>query len=78
VEAAGRAGLDIDRDQVARLMRAVGIEDVRRTNKVRTTRADPVAMAPGACVVQMGNDLRRASLAAIDSPFIVSVMGSSA
>ncbi len=42
-KAAGRAGLDVGRDQVARLMRAAGIEGVRRTKKVRTTRADPVA-----------------------------------
>jgi transposase InsO family protein len=42
-KAAGRAGLDIGRDQVARLMRAAGIEGARRTKRVRTTRADPVA-----------------------------------
>lgn len=42
-KAAGRAGLDVGRDQVARLMRAAGIEGVRRTKKVRTTRPDPVA-----------------------------------
>jgi putative transposase len=38
-----RAGLDIGRDQVARLMRVAGIEGARRTKRVRTTRADPVA-----------------------------------
>lgn len=43
-KAARRAGLDIDRGQVARLMRASGIEGARRTERVRrTTRADPVA-----------------------------------
>jgi putative transposase len=42
-KAARRAGLDIGRDQVARLMRVAGIEGVRRTKHVRTTRSDPVA-----------------------------------
>lgn len=42
-KAARRAGLDVGRDQVARLMRAAGIEGVRRTKRVRTTRPDPVA-----------------------------------
>jgi putative transposase len=41
--AARRAGVDIGRDQVARLMRAAGIEGARRTRRVRTTRPDPVA-----------------------------------
>ena len=40
-KAAHRAGLDVGRDQVARLMRAAGIEGARRTKRVRTTRADP-------------------------------------
>lgn len=39
-KAARRAGHDIGRDQVARLMRAPGIEGVRRRRRVRTTRAD--------------------------------------
>ncbi len=38
---ARRAGIDIGRDQVARLMRAEGIQGVRRTKRVRTTRPDP-------------------------------------
>ncbi|GAA0924623.1 IS3 family transposase [Pseudonocardia zijingensis] len=42
-KAARRAGLKVGRDQVARLMRMAGIEGVRRTKKVRTTRPDPVA-----------------------------------
>lgn len=42
-KAARRAGLDVGRDQVARLMRTAGIEGARRTKRVRTTRADPVA-----------------------------------
>jgi putative transposase len=39
-KAARRAGHDIGRDQVARLMRAAGIEGVRRAKRVRTTRPD--------------------------------------
>jgi len=38
-----RAGHDVGRDQVARLMRAVGIEGVRRGKRVRTTKPDPAA-----------------------------------
>ena len=41
---------DIGRDQVARLMRAAGIEGVRRTKRVRTTKPDPggaTASGPG-------------------------------
>jgi putative transposase len=40
-KAAQRAGYDIGRDQVARLMRAAGIAGVRRTKRVRTTKTDP-------------------------------------
>ena len=42
-KAARRAGLNVGRDQVARLMRAEGIEGVRRTKCVRTTRPEPGA-----------------------------------
>jgi len=42
-KAARRAGHDIGRDQVARLMRATGIEGARRVKRVRTTRSDPAA-----------------------------------
>ena len=42
-KAARRAGHDVGRDQVARLMRAAGIEGVRRSKQVRTTR--PAAAA---------------------------------
>ena len=42
-KAARRAGHQIGRDQVARLMRAAGIEGVRRTKRVRTTRPEPGA-----------------------------------
>ena len=40
-KAARRAGHDIGRDQVARLMRHAGIEGVRRRRRVFTTRRDP-------------------------------------
>jgi len=43
-KAARRAGLDVGRDQVARLMRAASLEGARRSKRVRTTRPDP----PGA------------------------------
>ena len=42
-KAARRAGHDVGRDQVARLMRTAGIAGARRVRRVRTTRADPVA-----------------------------------
>jgi putative transposase len=45
-KAARRAGHDIGRDQVARLMRQAGIEGVHRRRRFRTTRADPTAARP--------------------------------
>lgn len=42
-KAARRAGRDVGRDQVARLMRVAGIEGVRHGRQVRTTRPDPAA-----------------------------------
>src|SRR5699024_2867026 len=42
-KAARRAGIDIGRDQTARLMRKAGIEGGRRTKKVRTTRPEESA-----------------------------------
>jgi putative transposase len=42
-KAARRAGHDIGRDQVARLMRQMGIQGVSRRRKVFTTRQDPDA-----------------------------------
>ena len=42
-KAAGRVGIMIGRDQTARLMRAAGIEGVRRSKRVKTTRADPTS-----------------------------------
>ena len=41
--AARRAGIVIGRDQTARLMRAAGIEGVRRSKGVKTTRPDPAS-----------------------------------
>ena len=43
--AARRAGIDVGRDQVARLMRLAGIEGIRR-RRVRTTRPDSGAVRP--------------------------------
>ena len=40
---ARRAGHDVGRDQVGRLMRAAGIEGVRRGRRVRNTKPDPGA-----------------------------------
>ena len=40
---ARRAGHDVGRDQVARLMRMAGIEGVRRGKRIRTTKPDPGA-----------------------------------
>lgn len=42
-KASRRAGYDLGRDQVARLMRIEGIEGVRRSKRVRTTKPDPGA-----------------------------------
>jgi len=46
-KAARRAGHDIGRDQVARLMRILGIEGIRRSRRVRTTQRDDTAPRPG-------------------------------
>ena len=40
-KAAGKAGLDVGRDQIARLMRTAGIRGATRAKKRFTTRADP-------------------------------------
>jgi putative transposase len=45
-KAARRAGHDIGRDQVARLMRQLGIRGRRRGRRVTTTRPDPQAARP--------------------------------
>jgi transposase InsO family protein len=42
-KAARRAGIDIGRDQTARLMRAAGIQGATRCKRVKTTRPDPRA-----------------------------------
>ena len=43
-KAARRAGHDIGRDQVARLMKSLGIEGVRRGRRILTTRSDHTAV----------------------------------
>ena len=45
-KAARRAGIDVGRDQVARLMRLAGIEGIRRRRRVRTTRPAEGAVRP--------------------------------
>ena len=42
--AARRAGIDVGRDQVARLMRLAGIEGIRRRRRVRTPPGPPKAL----------------------------------
>ena len=42
-KAARRAGHDVGRDQVARLMRSAGIHGARRGKRVRTTKPDSAA-----------------------------------
>jgi len=42
-KAARRAGMDVGRDQTARLMRSLDIEGVKRSKRVKTTRPDPAA-----------------------------------
>ena len=41
---ARRAGLRVGRDQTARLMRSLGIEGVKRSRRVKTTKPDPTAV----------------------------------
>ncbi len=43
-KAARRAGIQIGRDQTARLMRSLGIEGVKRSRRVQTTTPDPTAV----------------------------------
>jgi len=43
-KAARRAGIQIGRDQTARLMRSLGIEGVKRSKRVKTTTPDPSAV----------------------------------
>ena len=45
-KAARRAGHDVGRDQVARLMSRAGIEGLRRGKKRKTTKADPAERHP--------------------------------
>jgi len=43
-KAARRSGMDIGRDQTARLMRSLGIEGVKRSRRVKTTKPDPTVV----------------------------------
>jgi len=62
-KAARRAGHDVGRDQVARLMRSLDIHGVRRGKPVKTTNADPAAPEAAA---QAAPALDYASMAADD------------
>ena len=42
-KAARRAGIHIGRDHTARLMRSLGVEGVKRSKRVKTTKSDPTA-----------------------------------
>ncbi len=44
-KAAQRAGLDVGRDQTARLMKLAGIHGASRSRRIRTTRPDPAAVS---------------------------------
>ena len=46
-KALGRLGIDAGRDQVARIMRNVGLQGVTRHQRIRTTRPAAVGAAPG-------------------------------
>ena len=52
-----RAGWDVGRDQVARLMRAAGLQGVRRGRKPVTTRCPVMTTTAGAPVVDNQNSL---------------------
>jgi putative transposase len=52
-KAARRAGIDIGRDQTARLMRSAGMAGITRRRKVFTTRADPEAIRAADLVNRM-------------------------
>lgn len=41
-----RQGWDIGRDQTARLMKVAGVQGVKRSKKVFTTKSDPAAVKP--------------------------------
>ena len=43
-KAARRAGLNVGRDQTARMMRSPGIEGVKRSRRVKTTTSDPTTV----------------------------------
>jgi len=43
-KAARRSGMDIGRDRTARLMLSLGIEGVKRSRRVKTTKPDPTAV----------------------------------
>jgi putative transposase len=70
-KAARRAGHEIGRDQVGRLMKAAGIEGVsRRRRKVRTTRSDPSAPRPADLVQRVFTATRPNDLWVTDLTYV--------
>ena len=70
-KAARRAGHDIGRDQVARLMKVAGIEGVsRRRRKVRTTKSDPSAPRPADLVQRVFTATRPNDLWVTDLTYV--------
>jgi putative transposase len=69
-KAATRAGHDIGRDQVARLMRELGIRGVRRARRIFTTRRDDSAARPPDLVKRQFNAPRPNELWVTDLTYV--------
>ena len=74
-KAARRAGIDVGRDQTARLMRQAGIEGVLRTKRVRTTRRDTDAGRHPDLVERQFTATRRIELWVTDLTFVATWAG---
>jgi putative transposase len=73
--AARRAGHDLGRDQVARLMKRAGIEGVRRGRKVKTTRRDERAERPADLVERVFSAPRPNALWVTDLTYVATWAG---
>jgi putative transposase len=73
--AARRGGHDIGRDQVARLMRELGIRGARRGRRVFTTRADPAATRPADLVQRVFSAARPNELWVTDLTYVATWAG---
>ena len=74
-KAARRAGYDLGRDQVARLMGLAGIEGVRRGRKVKTTKGDPRASRPEDLVKRDFSAIRPNALWVMDLTYVATWSG---